>query len=314
MIPAASACVLSFAKSQCADCSNSRVRCGSQDSSALPLTGENGISIRVSILASGSSGNCTLLETSRTRLLVDAGLGKKETLRRLTLIEQSTGHVDGIVISHEHSDHIGGLLALAGGEWRNLTIYLTPATHAEIVSALPERRQKRLQRVEFIKAGQRFAVGDIEVAPFAIPHDAADPLGFTFSSGGVKVGIVTDLGYLPELVKIHIRDCDALLLESNHDLEMLKVGPYPWHIKQRVMSRTGHLSNDCVSEFLADPEGFDGKPRYLVLAHLSENNNNPVVARISAEVALDRRRDSSTPFLGQLMLAEQHQPLLPIQL
>ncbi len=245
---------------------------------------------------------------------MDAGLGKKETLRRLSLIEQSTGRVDGVVISHEHTDHIGGLAALAAGEWRNLTIYLTEATHAEVARSLTEKQAQRLQRIEFIKAGERFAVGDIEVAPFAIPHDAADPLGFTFTSGGTKVGIATDLGYLPALVKHHLRDCDALILESNHDLEMLKVGPYPWHVKQRVMSRTGHLSNDCVSQFLADPEGFDGKPRYLVLAHLSENNNHPDVARISAEVALDRRREASAPFAGQLLIAEQHQPLLPIQL
>jgi phosphoribosyl 1,2-cyclic phosphodiesterase len=250
-----------------------------------------------------------LLETSRTRLLVDAGLGKKETLRRLALIEQAAGHLDGIVISHEHSDHIGGLAALIS-QWRNLTVYLTPATHAEVVRTLAPRQVKRLQRVEFIQAGQRFAVGDIEVAPFAIPHDAVDPLGFTFSSGGVKLGVVTDLGYLPELVKHHIRESDALVLESNHDLEMLKVGPYPWHVKQRVMSRTGHLSNDCVSQFLADPEdGFDGRSRYVVLAHLSENNNNPDVARISAEEALNRRA-----FLGQLLVASQHQPLPPIEL
>jgi phosphoribosyl 1,2-cyclic phosphodiesterase len=267
------------------------------------------ISLRVSILASGSAGNCTLLETSRTRLLVDAGLGKKETLRRLALIEQAAGHLDGVVISHEHTDHIGGLSALIS-QWRNLTVYLTPSTHAEVVRTLAPRQVKRLQRVEFIQAGQRFAVGDIEVAPFAIPHDAVDPLGFTFSSGGGKVGVVTDLGYLPELVKHHIRESDALVLESNHDLEMLKVGPYPWHVKQRVMSRTGHLSNDCVSQFLADPEdGFDGRSRSVVLAHLSENNNNPDVARISAEEALNRRA-----FLGQLLVASQHQPLPPIEL
>jgi phosphoribosyl 1,2-cyclic phosphodiesterase len=249
-----------------------------------------------------------LLETSRTRLLVDAGLGKRETLRRLALIEQAAGHLDGIVISHEHSDHIGGLAALIS-HWRSVTVYLNAATHAQLLNILPERHAKRLQRVEFIQAGQRFAVGDIEVAPFIIPHDAADPLGFTFSSGGVKLGLVTDLGYLPSLVKHHVRDCDALVLESNHDLEMLKVGPYPWHVKQRVMSRTGHLSNDCVSQFLADPEGFDGRSRYLVLAHLSENNNNPDVARISAEEALRRRA-----FPGELLVASQHQPLPPIQL
>ena len=240
---------------------------------------------------------------------MDAGLGKRETLRRLSLIEQAAGHLDGIVISHEHTDHIGGLAALIS-QWRSVTVYVNAATHAEVVRLLPERQVKRLQRVEFIQAGQRFAVGDIEVAPFAIPHDAVDPLGFTFSSGGVKVGVVTDLGYLPALVKERIRECDALVLESNHDLEMLKVGPYPWHVKQRVMSRTGHLSNDCVSQFLADPaEGFDGRSRYVVLAHLSENNNNPDVARISAEEALNRRA-----FLGQLLVASQHQPLPPIEL
>jgi phosphoribosyl 1,2-cyclic phosphodiesterase len=253
-----------------------------------------------------------LLETQRTRLLVDAGLGKRETLRRLTLIEQAAGPIDGVVVSHEHTDHIGGLATLVS-QWRNLTIYMTPATHAEVVRNLPPRRARRLQRVEFIQAGRRFAVGDIEVSPFAIPHDAADPLGFTFTAGGVKLGLVTDLGYLPELVKHHVRDSDALVIESNHDLEMLKVGPYPWHIKQRVMSRTGHLSNDSLSRFLADPEGFDARSRYLVLAHLSENNNNPDVARISAEEALGRR-PSESAFLGQLLVASQHQPLPPIQL
>jgi len=273
----------------------------------LPRKGER-ISLRVSILASGSAGNCTLLETPRTRLLVDAGLGKRETLRRLALSEQAAGHFDGIVISHEHTDHIGGLAALIS-QWRNVTVYLNSATHGELLRILPERQTKRLQRVEFIQAGQRFAVGDIEVAPFIIPHDAVDPLGFTFSSGGVKLGVVTDLGYLPALVKERIRDCDALVLESNHGLEMLKVGPYPWHVKQRVMGKHGHLSNESVSEFLADPEGFDGRSRYVVLAHLSENNNNPDVARISAEEALGRRS-----FPGQLLVASQHQPLPPIQL
>jgi phosphoribosyl 1,2-cyclic phosphodiesterase len=253
-----------------------------------------------------------LLETSRTRLLVDAGLGKRETLRRLAAIEQTAGQLDAIVISHEHSDHIGGLAALVS-QWRNLTIYLTPGTHAEVVRILPERQAKRLQRIEFIQAGRQFTVGDIEVAPFTIPHDAADPLGFTFFAGGVKLGVVTDLGYLPALVKHHLRDSDALVLESNHDLEMLKVGPYPWHVKQRVMSRTGHLSNDSVSHFLADPEGFDARSRYLVLAHLSEQNNNPDVAEISAKEALGRR-PSERAFLGQLLVASQHQPLPPLQL
>ena len=216
---------------------------------------------------------------------MDAGLGKRETLRRLAAFEQAAGQLDGIVISHEHSDHVGGLAALIS-QWRSTSIYLSEGTHAEVVRILPERHRKRLQRVEFIQAGQRFAVGDIEVAPFAIPHDAADPLGFTFCAGGVKLGVVTDLGYLPQLVKHHLRDSDALVLESNHDLEMLRSGPYPWYVKQRVMSREGHLSNTALGEFLRDE--FDRQARVLVLAHLSQQNNHPEIARLEAASALEQ--------------------------
>jgi len=280
---------------------------------APALTGPPGelISLRVTILASGSSGNCTLLETDQTRLLVDAGLGKKETLRRLAAVGRDVDRLDGIVISHEHTDHIGSLAQVLG-QWRT-TVYLNEATHTEVMRILPETSHKRLDRVEHIRAGQRFIVGDIEVSPFAIPHDAVDPLGFTFRTNGTKVAIVTDLGYLPELVKVHLRDSDCLMLESNHDLEMLKVGPYPWHIKQRVMSRTGHLSNHTVSEFLADAEAFDAHARYLVLAHLSENNNNPDVARISAEEALGRRAGAAA-FYGELIVASQSSPVPTLNL
>ena len=269
------------------------------------------ISLRVTILGSGSSGNCTLLETDQTRLLVDAGLGKKETLRRLAAVGRDVDRLDGIVISHEHSDHIGSLAQVLG-QWRT-TVYLNEATHTEVMRILPETSHKRLDHVEHIRAGQRFLVGDIEVSPFSIPHDAVDPLGFTFRANGTKVAIVTDLGYLPELVKVHLRESDCLMLESNHDLEMLKVGPYPWHIKQRVMSRTGHLSNHTVSEFLADAEGFDAHARYVVLAHLSENNNNPDVARISAEEALGRRTGAAA-FFGVLSVASQTSPLPTLNL
>jgi phosphoribosyl 1,2-cyclic phosphodiesterase len=263
------------------------------------------IRLRVTILGSGSSGNCTLLETEHTRLLVDAGLGKKETLRRLAAVGREVDRLDGIVISHEHSDHIGSLAQVLG-QWRT-TVYLTETTHTEVMRILPEGSHKRLDRVEHIRAGQKFIVGDIEVSPISIPHDAVDPLGFTFRANGMKVAIVTDLGYLPELVKVHLRDSDCLMLESNHDLDMLKVGPYPWHIKQRVMSRTGHLSNHTVSEFFADAEGFDGHARYVVLAHLSENNNNPDVARISAAEALGRRTGPAA-FSGELIVASQESP------
>ena len=269
------------------------------------------IAFRVTILASGSSGNATLLETSRTRLLVDAGLSKRETLRRLASLGLRIAKLDGLLVTHEHTDHVNGLAQLAA-HWR-APVFLTEGTHTELERILPEGAGKKLDRVEYISAGQHFQIGEIEVSAFRIPHDAADPVGYSFRANGAKVAVVTDLGYLPALVRHHLRETDCLILESNHDLEMLKVGPYPWYVKQRVMSRTGHLSNHTVSEFLADAEGFDSRARYLVLAHLSENNNTPDVARISAEEALGRR-SAEAAFRGELHVASQRAPLGPIVL
>lgn len=274
-------------------------------------TGGTRIGLRVSILASGSSGNITLLETESTRLLIDAGLGKRETLARLAAVEQTVDRLDGILITHEHADHCNGLPQMLG-LWK-APLYVTEPTMDALQRTLPETLGKRLRGVEKIQAGQRFCVGDIEVHAFAIPHDAADPIGFTFRANGVKLALVTDLGYMPSLVKVHLRDADCLVLESNHDLDMLKVGPYPWVVKQRVLSRTGHLSNHAVSEFLADPDGFDARAQFLVLAHLSLENNNPDLARISAEEALSRR-PAECAFGGQLLVATQGVPLAPIQL
>jgi phosphoribosyl 1,2-cyclic phosphodiesterase len=267
--------------------------------------------LRFSILASGSSGNITLLETERTRLLVDAGLGKRETLARLAAAELNVEHLDGILITHEHLDHCNGLPQMLG-LWK-APLFVTEQTMGALRRTLPDTLEKRLRGVESIQAGQRFCVGDIEVHAFAIPHDAADPIGFTFRTNSTKMALVTDLGYMPELVKVHLRDSDCLMLESNHDLDMLKVGPYPWVVKQRVLSRTGHLSNHAVSEYLADPDGFDARARYLVLAHLSEENNNPDLARLSAEEALGRR-PAEAAFHGELLVASQRVPLKPLQL
>jgi phosphoribosyl 1,2-cyclic phosphodiesterase len=272
---------------------------------------EKTIGLRVSILASGSSGNITLLETEHTRLLIDAGLGKRETLARLAAIGQNVESLEGILITHEHADHCSGLPQMLG-IWK-APLYVTEPTMEALHRALPERLEKRLRGVETIHAGQHFTIGDIDVHAFAIPHDAADPIGFTFKSNGAKMALVTDLGYMPELVKVHLRDADCLLLESNHDLDMLKVGPYPWVVKQRVLSRTGHLSNHAVSEYLADPDGFDAFARFLVLAHVSEENNNPDLVRLSAEEALNRRPTHS-PFAGELLVASQHVPLKPLEL
>ncbi len=138
-------------------------------------------------------------------------------------------------------------------------------------------------------------------------------MGYTFRADGAKVAIVTDLGCLTLSVRQHLREADCMILESNHDLEMLKAGPYPWYVKQRIKSRRGHLSNQDIEEYLASPDDFDGRTRYLVLAHLSEINNNEYAARISAEEAL-RRRPVSSSFQGELLIASQRNPLGPLTL
>jgi phosphoribosyl 1,2-cyclic phosphodiesterase len=164
-----------------------------------------------------------------------------------------------------------------------------------------------LPAVEYFEAGRPFSIGDITLNPFTIPHDAADPVGFVLQAEGVRMGFATDLGYIPPNVKAQLKGVDLLLLESNHDLEMLRDGPYPWSVKQRVLSRVGHLSNDAASDFLSS--GYDGQAAYVILAHLSESNNLPELARVTADRALSGR---ASLLANRLLLAEQHQPIAPI--
>jgi phosphoribosyl 1,2-cyclic phosphodiesterase len=253
------------------------------------------VSIRICLLGSGSKGNCTLVATEKTRLLIDAGLSRKETCARLAAIGEPADGCDALVISHEHTDHIRGLRLLALN--LKVPIYVSPATRDVL------RWDSKIRGVELFTPGQKFTIGDIEITPFSVPHDAVDPVAFTFERQGIKIGLVTDLGHIPEVVKQRVRGCHCLAFESNHDLEMLKVGPYPWHVKQRVMSRHGHLSNTATASFLA--EDFDGAARVLVLAHLSETNNHPEIARLSAQQALDRRLPGDRP---ELHLASQSSP------
>lgn len=166
-----------------------------------------------------------------------------------------------------------------------------------------------LPTVEYFQAGQRFSIGDLDINPFTIPHDAADPCGFVFHAPkeALRMAVVTDLGYVPPNVKLALREVDVLLLESNHDLEMLKEGPYPWSVKQRVLSRVGHLSNTAAAEFLT--RDYDGGAHTIVLGHLSEQNNLPDLARYAAEQAIGDRLS----LLGnRIVLAGQDAPLEPI--
>src|SRR6202035_917186 len=160
--------------------------------------------------------------------------------------------------------------------------------------------------VEYFRAGHEFCIGDIDINPFTIPHDAADPCGFVFHarSESIRMAVATDLGYIPPNVKQALKHVDVLLLESNHDLEMLKDGPYPWSVKQRVLSRVGHLSNHATAEFLQ--KDYDGRAAWIVLGHLSESNNAPELARLAAEQALVNH---PTLLGNRILLADQATPL-----
>jgi len=218
----------------------------------------------------------------------------RETGKRLSTIGEDLARIDAILITHEHSDHISGLPVLS----RRLKkpIYLTRLTAPAI-----DFGENSTPTLELFQAGASFQIGDIEVESFSIPHDSRDPVGFCFSAQGIRVGIATDLGYIPESIKFHLRRTDLLLLEANHDLDMLKVGPYPWSVKQRVMSRVGHLSNLVVSDFLS--QDLDRSTAYLLLGHLSEQNNHPEIVRMVADQAIAQRGLST-----QLNIARQHEP------
>lgn len=311
--------------------------------------------MRMTVLASGSKGNSTIVSSSRTRILVDAGLSCRELLKRMQMADEDPAAIDALLITHEHQDHVQGLAVLA--RRLGVPVYFTQATHrawmrwvmphkrmtyaawlalrqqdlAQRQAAAPEvecpdeapaGRQEdsipdpipdpikdpcSLPGVEYFAAGTGFSIGDIAITPFTIPHDAADPVGFVFEADGVRMAIATDLGYMPPNVKMAIRNCDVLMIESNHDLEMLRDGPYPWSVKQRVMSRVGHLSNEAVSDFLE--KNYDGNASYVILAHLSECNNLPELARVTAERAL---RDRMSLLANKLILAQQDAPLEPI--
>jgi len=246
------------------------------------------------VLASSSSGNSTFIRTEKTRILVDAGLAKRDILARLAAIDEDAEKLNAILVTHEHSDHVSGLVTLA--RQVNVPIFITRLT----APAIPWGEYT--PKLDCFQAGTTFTVGDIDVDSFTIPHDAIDPVGFCFRSQGVKVGLVTDLGYVTDSIKFHLRGANLLVLESNHDLEMLKVGPYPWSVKQRVMGRKGHLSNDVVCGFIRSD--LDSSIDTLVLGHLSEHNNHPEIVRNMAVGALDR---AGRALFTRLVVAEPKQ-------
>jgi len=267
------------------------------------------MAVSVSILASGSRGNTAVVESSQARILVDVGISCRETFKRMKAVEMDPRSISAVLISHEHTDHVCGLATLA--KKLDAPVFMTGATHQAWARSLRDEAGElpKIAKLEVFSSGRSFQIADITVTPFTIPHDAADPVGFTFRAEGVKIAIATDLGYMPASVCDHLRKCDVLMIESNHDLEMLRVGPYPWSVKQRVMSRVGHLSNESLAQFFA--KDYDGGASYIVLAHLSEQNNHPEIARRAAETALGPQQ---TLLQNRLMLAVQDAPTECIRL
>jgi len=264
----------------------------------------------MTVLASGSRGNCTVLSGNEGSVLVDAGISCRETLKRMRASGEDPDRLKAIIISHEHNDHVAGLQVLA--RKLQIPVYITEATYQtwRRSNKDPEGKPAKLDRREHFQPGRSFTVADITIMPFTIPHDAADPCGFTFIASGVKVAVVTDLGYMPANVKESLRACDGLMIESNHDLEMLRNGPYPWMVKQRVMSRVGHLSNAALADYFE--KEYDGQAAFIVLAHLSEPNNHPEIARETAYKALGGKMSLFQS--ASVTLAQQDKPLQPITL
>ena len=267
------------------------------------------MSVSVSMLASGSRGNCALIASATTKILVDAGISCLETFKRMKSLGEDPRSLSAILVTHEHRDHIYGLATLA--KKLRIPVFMTGGTHQAWSRAIQEQQGEKpqLEKFERFESGHGFQVGDIAVKPFTIPHDAVDPVGFTFRAEGIKIGLATDLGYVPLSVRDHLRGCDVLIMESNHDLEMLRVGPYPWSVKQRVMSRVGHLSNVALADFFTSD--YDNSATFVVLAHLSEHNNHPEIARREAEKALATRGGL---FCNRVLLAGQTEALEPIRL
>lgn len=226
--------------------------------------------MRFASLGSGSRGNALLVEAGTTRILLDCGFGPRETVYKLERLGLSPGDLSGILLTHEHSDHLAGAFKLAARYL--LPVWMTHGTFAAIAHVRGE-----LSRVEIIDSHQPFRVGDLEIHPFPVPHDAREPVQFVFSDGRHRLGVVTDLGSsTPHIVRM-LSGCDALVLECNHDLGMLSSGSYPAHLKKRIAGRFGHLDNIASASLLAALD--TRRLQHLIAAHLSQQNNTPALAK-----------------------------------
>jgi phosphoribosyl 1,2-cyclic phosphodiesterase len=232
--------------------------------------------MRFTSLGSGSSGNGLVVENGRTRVMMDCGFSLGDTKARLERVGLAPSDITALVVTHEHDDHLGGVARFA--RRHAIPVYLTRGT----AQWLPEDFPAVL--VNYIDSHRPFEVQDLAVDPFPVPHDAREPVQFVFSDGNVRLGVVTDLGTITQHVVEKLSGCHALVIECNHDLDMLMAGPYPDGLKRRVSGRLGHLSNADAGRLVAAVER--GHLRHLIAAHLSQQNNKPALAvRALAEAA-----------------------------
>lgn len=258
--------------------------------------------MRVCLLASGSRGNSALIEADGCRILVDAGLSGREIERRLASLELTGENLHAILVTHEHHDHVGAVGPLA--RRYNLPVYVDQQTHA----ALP--KLGKIANLQLFVAGDKFSCQGLSISSFSTTHDAVNPVGFVVDSSEGKIGFATDLGMSTRLVSDHLKECRVLVLEANHDEQMLLDGPYPWSLKQRIRSRHGHLSNH-ESRRLLQEISWPGLEA-LFLAHLSDENNCPdLVAQTfhqalqqhgqNLQIIVGRQHQASSCFVGALL-------------
>lgn len=236
--------------------------------------------MRFSILASGSTGNAIYVETDRIRLLIDAGLSGKQLEQRMRMIGADPSSLNAILVTHEHIDHVKGL-GVCARRYR-LPVYMNEATWEHLpssVGAIPIDQQHVFSTHSVME------VGDLTVESFSISHDAADPMGFCIHSAEGSLALVTDTGYVSRRIVEKVAKAEAIIFESNHDVEMLRMGSYPWNVKRRILSDTGHLSNEDAAEALL--EIISGNGENIYLAHLSQDNNLMELAHLTVKSILE---------------------------
>ncbi len=227
---------------------------------------QNGV-LRFALLGSGSRGNGLLVECGQTAILVDCGFALKETERRLARLGREARALSAILVTHEHGDHVAGVGPLA--RKYDIPVWLTAGTHA----ALGAAETNRLPQYRLFSAHENFSIDAIAVQPYTVPHDAREPCQFVFSNGAHRLGLLTDAGHITPHIETRLSGCDALILECNHDSDMLAEGPYSASLKKRVGGPLGHLNNDAAAALLAVLD--TGRLQHIVAAHLSEKNNTP---------------------------------------